>query len=400
MTAGSTSHQHTARYLSLHVLIMWVGLNLRPSIAAVGPLLDRIQQSLAMSYSQASLLTALPFVAMGLACFQGMRLVRRFDRHRLIMLALGVITLASLMRLFTDSLTGLALTALAGGAGIAVIQALMPALIKATLPDRVSSATGLYIGAILGGGALASMLAPPLTRLTGSWHVGLAAWALLGPLALWQWQRHGGAMLSPVPREGRGNNTPLHRLPRAWSLTLFFGFGTAGYACVLAWLPPYYLARGWSASAVGALLGHATLLQVLASVALPWLMRYRLDRRPALYAVVGAALVGFIGLLAAPAGALAWLWATLLGVGIGGVFPLSVLVPMDHHRDPARAGDLAAFVQGHGYLIAAAGTLAAAVARDLLAGFEPAWLALIVLFGWMLVISRRFDPAHYTRQID
>ncbi|OHV08960.1 MFS transporter [Kushneria phosphatilytica] len=400
MTAVSTSHQHSARYLSLYVLIMWVGLNLRPSIAAVGPLLDRIQHSLGMSYSQASLLTTLPFVAMGLACFQGMRLVRRFNRHRLIMLALGLITLANLARFWTDSLLGLALTALSGGVGIAVIQALMPALIKATLPDRVSSATGLYIGAILGGGALASMMAAPLTNLLDSWHVGLAAWSLLGPLALWQWHRHGGAMLSPVPREGRGNNTALHRLPRAWSLTLFFGFGTAGYACVLAWLPPYYLTRGWSAGGVGWLLGYATLLQVLASVALPWLMRYRIDRRPALYGVVGASLAGFMGLLMAPAGAAAWLWATLLGLGIGGVFPLSVLVPMDHHRDPARAGDLAAFVQGYGYLIAAAGTMGAAVARDLLSGFGPAWLALIILFAWMLMISTRFDPARYSRLID
>lgn len=392
--------QPTARYLWLYVLIVWVGLNLRPSIAAVGPLLDRIQNELSVSYTTASLLTTLPFLAMGLACFQGMQLIRRWNRHRIVMGSLTLIGLASLVRLFGESFTLLALSAIAIGAGIALIQALMPALIKVTLPNTVETATGLYIGAIIGGGALASGAAPWLASM-GGWRLGLAGWAILVPVALLLWYRLGSQMLTPVPRERSSKATPLSHIPRAWTLALFFGFGTAGYACVMAWLPPYYLALGWSAGDAGLLLGYVTLLQVIASVGAPFLVRFQIDRRRALYLTVGMSLIGFVGLCLKPDGVVfAVLWGTLLGLGIGALFSLSVLVPMDHHRDPARVGDLAAFVQGHGYLIAGAATLLSGMARDMLSSFTIAWVALAVLFAAMLVMSWRFDPHYYPRHID
>lgn len=392
--------QPSARYLWLYVLIVWVGLNLRPAIASVGPLLDRIQRELDVGYTAASLLTTLPFVAMGLACFQGMQLIRRWNRHRVVVGALVLIGVASLARLWGESFALLAVTSLVIGAGIALIQALMPALIKVTLPNTVASATGLYIGAIIGGGALASMGAPWLAAI-GGWRLGLAGWALLVPVALLLWFRFGAQMLTPVPRERSAEATPLSRTPRAWTLALFFGFGTAGYACILAWLPPFYLSLGWSAGSAGLLLGYITMLQVLSSMLVPWLVRYRIDRRPALYLTVGGSLAGFIGLWLLPdGGQAAWLWGTLLGVGIGALFSLSVLVPMDHHRDPARVGDLTAFVQGHGYLVAAAATLASGFARDWLSSFEWAWMALAALFAVMLAMSQRFDPRQYSRYVD
>jgi CP family cyanate transporter-like MFS transporter len=40
--------------------IVLVALNLRPSMAAVGPLLSAIRDDIALSFSQASLLTMLP----------------------------------------------------------------------------------------------------------------------------------------------------------------------------------------------------------------------------------------------------------------------------------------------------------------------------------------------------
>jgi cyanate permease len=42
----------------------------------------------------------------------------------------------------------------------------------------------------------------------------------------------------------------------------------------------------------------------------------------------------------------------LPGLGIGSLFPLSLIVTLDHADDPARAGRLTAFVQGGGYIIA------------------------------------------------
>ena len=52
-----------ATWLMLGIVL--VGLNLRPSMAAVGPLLSAIRGEIALSFSVASLLTMLPVMAMG-----------------------------------------------------------------------------------------------------------------------------------------------------------------------------------------------------------------------------------------------------------------------------------------------------------------------------------------------
>jgi cyanate permease len=48
--------------------IVLVGLNLRPALAAVGPLLDMIQRTTGISDGAASLLTTIPILLMGLGC--------------------------------------------------------------------------------------------------------------------------------------------------------------------------------------------------------------------------------------------------------------------------------------------------------------------------------------------
>ncbi|MFY0590199.1 MFS transporter, partial [Burkholderia pseudomallei] len=45
--------------------VVLVGLNLRPALASIGPLLDTIQRASGLSDSAASLLTTLPILLMG-----------------------------------------------------------------------------------------------------------------------------------------------------------------------------------------------------------------------------------------------------------------------------------------------------------------------------------------------
>lgn len=62
------NHQKTFTMLLVLVLI---GLNMRPLLTSVGPLLPQLRQASGMSFSVAALLTALPLVTMG-----GLALVR------------------------------------------------------------------------------------------------------------------------------------------------------------------------------------------------------------------------------------------------------------------------------------------------------------------------------------
>ncbi len=191
----------------------------------------------------------------------------------------------------------------------------------------------------------------------------------------------------------------LLRYPRTWLLVLFFGLGTACYTCVLAWLAPYYLEQGWSAQESGLLLGFLTAMEVLSGLLAPALASRSRDRRPVLVGLTALMLAGFLGLAWAPA-SLPLLWALCLGLGIGGLFPMGLIVCLDHFDAPQRAGQLAALVQGAGYLIAGVSPWIAGLLRDSLGSFTGAWLGLATVAALLLGLGLRFDPRRYAALFD
>jgi CP family cyanate transporter-like MFS transporter len=385
----------TAVWLMISVVL--VALNLRPSMAAVGPLLASIRGEVPLSFSSAALLTMLPVMAMGLAMFFGMGLAKRFGEHRSIAVSLLVIGVATLSRLFLDSALELIVSAIAAGVGIAMIQAVMPALIKSRFSADVSLFMGLYVTAIMGGAALAASFSPFVLVQTGSWRIGLAIWAGLAVLALvcWSAQR---AALPVLPQAGSDKQEGFFGNGRAWLLAIFFGLGTASYTCVLAWLAPYYVEQGWSEQHAGLLLGFLTAMEVISGLITPALANRRRDKRGVLAVLLVLIILGFCGLILAPQH-LSLLWPCLLGLGIGGLFPMSLILSLDHLDHPRRAGSLTAFVQGIGYLIAGLSPLIAGMIRDQLGSFEWAWWSLAAVIGVMLLIVTRFNPKHYADHI-
>jgi len=336
-------------------------------------------------------------MAMGLSMFFGMGLAKRFGEHRSIAVSLLVIGAATLSRLFLDSALELIVSAIAAGVGIAMIQAVMPALIKSRFSANVSLFMGLYVTAIMGGAALAASFSPFVQVQTGSWRIGLAIWAGLALLALvfWSAQR---AALPALPQAGSDKQEGFFGNGRAWLLAIFFGLGTASYTCVLAWLAPYYVEQGWSEQHAGLLLGFLTAMEVISGLVTPAIANRRQDKRAVVAVLLVLIILGFCGLILAPQ-YLSLLWPCLLGLGIGGLFPMSLILSLDHLDHPRRAGGLTAFVQGIGYLIAGLSPLIAGMIRDQLGSFEWAWWSLTAVIGVMLLIVTRFDPKHYAEHI-
>lgn len=385
------NHHRPTAWLMFAIIL--VALNLRPSMAAVGPLLSAIRGDIPLSFSAASLLTMLPVMAMGLAMFFGLSVSQRFGEQRTVLLSLLIIGLATLSRLFIDSALELILSAIVAGIGIAMIQALMPALIKSRFPDKVALCMGVYVTSIMGGAAIAASLAPLVMVQTGNLRAGLAVWAALAVLALLVWS------LQPARAISRGiKRESVITRRRAWLLAIFFGLGTASYTCVLAWLAPYYVEKGWSEQHAGLLLGFLTAMEVISGLAVPAIANRSRDRRGILAFLLLLIIGGFCGLILAPAH-LALLWPCLLGLGIGGLFPMSLIVALDHCDDPQQAGGLTAFVQGIGYLIAGLSPLLAGTIRDRLGSFEGAWWALTAVMVSMLLMVVRFNPRHYKRHL-
>ncbi|PQZ92117.1 MULTISPECIES: cyanate transporter [Pseudomonas] len=392
-----TVHAKPATAVWLMISIVLVALNLRPSMAAVGPLLSSIRGDVPLSFSSAALLTMLPVMAMGLAMFFGMAVAKRLGEHRSIVLSLLVIGGATLSRLWVDSALELIVSAIAAGVGIALIQALMPALIKSRFSDNVSLFMGLYVTAIMGGAALAASFAPWVQVQSASWRVGLAIWAVLAVLALVSWYAL-RAKLPALPQAGTDTQAMFFGNARAWLLAIFFGLGTASYTCVLAWLAPYYVEQGWSEQNAGLLLGFLTAMEVISGLVTPAIANRHPDKRSVVAVLLVLIIIGFCGLILAPQH-LSLLWPCLLGLGIGGLFPMSLILYLDHLDNPRRAGALTAFVQGIGYLIAGLSPLIAGVIRDQLGSFEWAWWSLTAVVVVMLLILTRFNPAHYGHHI-
>ncbi len=374
--------------------IILVALNLRPSMAAVGPLLSAIRGDIPLSFSVASLLTMLPVMAMGLAMFFGLGISQRLGEQRTVLLSLLIIGLATLSRLFIESAAELIASAILAGIGIALIQALMPALIKSRFADNIALCMGLYVTSIMGGAAIAASFAPLVLVQTGSWRSGLAIWAILALLALVLWWSQRGQLNSTVPTATRKDW--FFANSRAWLLAIFFGLGTASYTCVLAWLAPYYVEKGWSEQNAGLLLGFLTAMEVISGLVVPAIANRSRDRRVILMALLTLIIAGFCGLILSPQ-QFSLLWPCLLGLGIGGLFPMSLIVSLDHLDNPQRAGALTAFVQGIGYLIAGLSPLLAGVIRDQLGSFEWAWWSLTAVMAVMLLMVWRFNPRHYAR---
>lgn len=368
------------------IIAFIVGLNLRPILASTGPLFSVLQREAGLSATQFSLLTTLPVVMMGLAALCGPWLLARPGAVRGIMAALFILLLACLLRGVSTSMSGLMGTALVGGASIGMIQALMPALIKKAYAQSASTVMSLFSTGIMAGAAMAAASAEPLF----SWlelKPTLAMPGVVALVALLLWMT--------VARHLHGEKAVYETVAlnpsRSTLLLLFFGIGTGAYTLVLAWLPPLYIQAGWSARSSGYMLAWLTLTEVVAGFAVSALIHKFPDRRVPLIAVLLLLLAGLMSLIFAP-GSMPVISTLLLGVGIGALFPLSLIVTFDHASTPAEAGTLLSRVQGGGYMIAALMPLLAGIVRDSSVSLTSAWLVMSAGVVVMIFIAINFKP--------
>lgn len=375
------------RYSLIAGLALLVGFNLRPIMAAIGPMLEILQQDLGLSSAQASLLTTLPVFLMGACALAGPWLQRWIGEVRGIALGMLLIAMASAARFVIDTASLLIISAAVAGIGIAMVQALMPAWLKRNHPEQAGSLMGLFTTGIMGGAVIAAAGAAPAAAI-GGWRLVLGAALIPALLALLAWMRYAGG------RQHVADKVVLpYRSSRAWFLLAFFGIGTSAYTLVLAWLPIYYIDLGRSPTHAGYLLGALSAMEVVAGLAVSSLVHNFSDRRPLLTFVILMMLAGLACLILAPI-ALMLPAIILLGLGIGALFPLSLIVTLDHADTPAQAGALLAFVQGGGYAFAALMPLLAGIIRDTMASLQWAWICMIIGALVVLVMTWRLGGAY------
>lgn len=296
------------------------------------------------------------------------------------------------LRLFVTEGWEMVATAALLGLGAALVQAMFPGIIKRYFPTSVGVVMGLYSATLMGGGALGGQLAPLVAATAGDWRVGLAWLTIPAMLALWLVI---SSLPHDTPREGGGNKTSnFLRRPRTWLLMTCFGLVNGGYSTVVAWLSPYYRALGWNAAASGSLLAVMAIFQAAAALLLPLLARRHPDRRPWLWLTLVMQAFGFTAVISLPEVA-PFLWASILGGGLGGCFAISMIVSLDHLPDPTDAGTLAALMQGGGFLLAALPPWIVAVLHDLTGSFTAGWIFHLFCIAIVTVLYWQVSPRTY-----
>lgn len=386
------------RVLALATIVL-LALNLRPALAGISPLLDAIQAGTGINGTTAGMLTTLPILAMGVCALMGEALNTRLGERLGISLGVALIVLACLLRFPSPGAEALLFSALVAGSGIAIVQSLMPYVIKRTFPEDPSRITGLYVTSIMAGAAIGSSVSPPLADLFG-WGGALGLWAVPAVAALLLWQPVARRLRTSRPAQEtpirpQASARPLWTSLRTWELVFFFGIGTGAFTLLLAWMPPYYTALGFSPTEAGLTLGGVTITEVCAGLAISTWIGHFPDRRGPLLFVLTCLVIGLALLILAPGLTVAV--CIFLGLGVGSLFPLTLIVTIDHRDDPREAGALAAAVQGGGYIIAAFFPLLAGMLRDRFADLTQAWVAMGVGAVVMMLMTLRLSPASYRR---
>ena len=310
MTRAGTRAGNPAPAGLLLAAIALVALNLRPFIAGIGPLAADIGAHTGLDLKRMSLLTLVPMLLMGLVAFAGPAVQARLGGRRAVLLALALLAAGSSLRLWASAGWQLIGTAAMLGLGAAVVQAVLPGIIKRQFPRHVGVVMGLYSSMLMAGGALGAQLSPLAAAASGDWRIGLAWMAVPALLALALAARS----LPPdeAVRSGRMAAATYLARPRVWLLMACFGLVNGGYSSVVAWLAPFYQERGWSAAASGSLLAALTVCQAAAALLLPVLARKHEDRRPWLWLTLVLQAAGFAALAWRPDAA-PIAWAMLLG---------------------------------------------------------------------------------------
>ncbi len=363
----------------LGLAVMLVAVSMRSPVTSLGALLADVQARLGLDPALAGALTSAPTLVFGMVGASVPFLMRRLPTGLAITASMAMIALGTLVR-GAGSTVWLLVGTLVAMAGIAVVNVLLPVVVRSGFPSRQGWMTGLYVSALQVGAAAGASLSVPIADASGGWQAGLAWWAapaLVGGVA---WLSSSRLVSSHGRRDAAGSTLSWSHLVRdriAVSLTLLFGIQSALAYVVMGWLPTIFRDAGLTPTAAGAMLAIAIVVATPAGLLLPpWVAR-RHDQRAFVWVVSVPWAVGFVGLIVAPT-TVPYVWAALIGVGLAS-FPVVLLLIGLRSATAADTRQVSAFAQGIGYLVALPAPLLFGVLHDATGGWTVPVAVLVAL---------------------
>ena len=357
------------------------GLAMRLQLVSIGPLVPRLSDDLATPAAVTGLLVTLPVMCMALVAIPASVVADRLGPVRGVALCMALLAVAGAGRAIApDPLSILALTVPVGIA-IGLGGALLPVVAKERLPAVPAASTGAYVTGFVLGSAVASALAVPLADLLGTWRGPLLLFAGLGAVLFLSWVVSFRGRPPSARRPVRLPSVPWRR-PIAWLIMLVFGLQSLVFFALVAWMPAFYVEVGWTDRDAGLALSLLIAIGLPASLLMGAIGDRGGSRRAYLVAASLVTLFGVAGMNVLPAPG--FLWAAVVGLGLGMLFPLSLTLPLDVAGDPARASGYVGLTLAVGYFLSSVAPFLLGALRDATGSFAAS-LPVVVAIAAVLV---------------
>jgi MFS transporter, CP family, cyanate transporter len=354
------------------VAVIVTAVNLRPAVTSIGPVLQEVRRGLGMSSTVAGLLASVPPLCFSLFGVGAPRLERQFGRGRVVLAGMCALTGGLALRPLAHSTAPFLAASVLALAGLGLANVMMPVVVKHYFPGRVAFMTGIYAMGISLGTTIGAAATAPISKAAGGdWRLALWVWAAPAALTIPCWLPFLRDRARPPAGSGARSERvvhPVHPMPTdgpspwrlihsrtAWAMAIFFGVQVSVIFCAMGFLAQIFRDAGVSAAVAGLLLAVAMAIGIPVSLVLPAIAGRMRSQGVLVVGLAACGLAGFAGLWLAPA-AQPWVWAFLIGVSCTS-FPLALTMIGLRARTEAGVGQLSAFAQCVGYLLAVPGPI-------------------------------------------
>ena len=359
--------------------IVLIGTVLRSPFTALPTILGDIAQGLGVEVSSLGILTSLPLLMFALFSAFASRLAQKIGLEHLFTYCLLLLTIGSVIRIF--NLPFLYLGTLIIGASIAIFNVLLPSMIQANQPQKISLLTTLYVTAMGISTAIASYLSVPITQAS-SWKGLILVLSLLCLVTLLVWlpnHRHNHYLEGQQEKKSKEN---ILKSKSVWAIIVFGGLQSLLFYTSMTWLPTMAISAGLSNSDAALLASIFSLISIPFSMTIPSLTTRLSDghRRIMLTIISIAGMIGIAMLLYPSNNFLYWLVAHLLiGTACSALFPYLMVCFSLKTSSPEKTAQLSGLAQTGGYILAAFGPTLFGYSFDLFQSWIPAILALLAI---------------------
>lgn len=387
-----TNTEKKPAIILLLVTIFAISINLRPAITSIGPMLETIREQLVLSNAQVSLLTTIPVISMGVFATLSPLFNRLFGLKRTMYAMLILIGVMTALRGWLPSYIVLLVTAFVIGVAIAVVGPLLSAMIKQNFPERAASVIGVYSFGMGVGSAASAGLTAVFYESTDSYAFALSIWAVLAIFGLVCWfftMRHTVEVKekkTDISSVVTAQTKSPWKSKKAWLFLVFFGLQSSAFFSIITWLAPIATSAGMTLLQASTLLSIMTTVQIFLNILLPLAMERFFSRRFWLLLMLISGTTAIL-LFWTGTHSLMWVGAFIMGIPLGGLFPIALLLPLDETNDAKSANKWTAMMQTGGFVMGGLLPLVIALVYDWTLNHHYTLLIMLILYICMMMIT-------------